>query len=526
MYQLSLPLNLEFEIPVDDPVRLLRYVIEGMDLTALYHTYSRIEKKQASPRQLLEILVYANMNQIYTSRRIEESCRRDLNFMYLLEGKPAPDHATIARFRSLHLATCMPEIFAQLDAALQHLGVLSLENLFVDGTKIEAAANKYTFVWKRAVSKHQQKLLAQIPVGVNSIEQQLGISFHLPPTLHLYHLRKIRNKLRHLQQERYLSFVHGKGKRKSPLQRAIETVDSYLYRLKGYAYELHRCGWRNSFSKTDKDATFMRMKEDAMKNGQLKPAYNVQYGVDAEFIVWVTAGPQPTDTPTLLPFLADMEHHTGWRYPRVIADAGYESEENYVGLKQRGQTAYIKPANYEQQKTRSYRQDIGRKENMQYDAPSDSFTCAAGRTLSASTIRHRTSASGYVAEVTQYTCQDCRGCPHKPACIHGNRWRIPEEDRVKRIEMSKRFQQERREDQKRISTPLGKQLRMNRSIQSEGAFAMVKEDLSFRRFLSRGQQHILVESMVVAMAANIWKLHHKIQQGRQDVHLFPLSVVA
>lgn len=302
MYQLSLPLNLEFEIPVDDPVRLLRYVIEGMDLTALYQTYSRIEKKQASPRQLLEILVYANMNQIYTSRRIEESCRRDLNFMYLLEGKPAPDHATIARFRSLHLATCMPEIFVQLDAALQHLGVLSLENLFVDGTKIEAAANKYTFVWKRAVSKHQQKLLAQIPVGVNSIEQQLGISFHLPPTLHLYHLRKIRNKLRHLQQERHLSFVHGKGKRKSPLQRAIETVDSYLYRLKGYAYELHRCGWRNSFSKTDKDATFMRMKEDAMKNGQLKPAYNVQYGVDAEFIVWVTAGPQPTDTPTLLPF--------------------------------------------------------------------------------------------------------------------------------------------------------------------------------------------------------------------------------
>ena len=90
MYQLSLPLNLEFKIPVDDPVRLLRYVIEGMDLTALYHTYSRIEKKQASPRQLLEILVYANMNQIYTSRRIEESCRRDLNFMYLLEGKPAP----------------------------------------------------------------------------------------------------------------------------------------------------------------------------------------------------------------------------------------------------------------------------------------------------------------------------------------------------------------------------------------------------------------------------------------------------
>ena len=174
-----------------------------------------------------------------------------------------------------------------------------------------------------------------IPGWVASVEQQLGISFHLPQTLHLYHLKKIRKKLRYLQQERHLSFVHGKGTRKSPLQHAIETVDSYLQRLKGYVYTLHRYGRRNSFSKTDADAAFMRMKEDAMKNGQLKPAYNVQYGVDAEFIVWVTAGPQPTDTPTLLPFLADMEQHTGWRYPRVIADAGYESEENYVGLKQR-----------------------------------------------------------------------------------------------------------------------------------------------------------------------------------------------
>ena len=336
----------------------------------------------------------------------------------------------------------------------------------------------------------------------------------------------MQKKLYHLQHELHLSFVHGKGKRKSPLQRAIETVESYLHRLKGYAYKLHRCGRRNSFSKTDEDATFMRMKEDAMKNGQLKPAYNIQYGVDAAFIVWVTAGLQPTDTPTLLPFLADMEQHTGRRYPRVIADAGYESEENYVGLKQRGQTAYIKPANYEQQQTRSYRQDIGRKENMHYDAARDTFTCARGRTLSVSAVRHRRAASGYIAEVTQYTCEDCSACPLKPACIHGNRWCIPVQDRVKRIEMSKRFQQERREDQERITTPLGKQLRMNRSIQSEGAFAMVKEDLSFRRFLSRGQRNVLVESMVVAMAANIWKLHHKIQRGRQDIHLFPLSITA
>ena len=93
-YQLSLPLNIEFEIPLIDPVRLVRFFTERMDLSALYRTYSHREKNQASPRQLLAIVVYAAMNGIFSSRKMEENCRRDLNFMYLLEGKHAPDHAT------------------------------------------------------------------------------------------------------------------------------------------------------------------------------------------------------------------------------------------------------------------------------------------------------------------------------------------------------------------------------------------------------------------------------------------------
>ena len=158
-YQLSLPLNIECQIPKDDPVRLLRHFIGGMDLSKLYRTYSRIEKKQASPRQMLEILVYADMNGIYSSRKIEASCKRDINFMYILEGKPAPDHATIARFRSLHLAPCMKETFAQTTALLDGMGELSGKQIFIDGTKIESCANKYTFVWKKSVTKQMGKLM-------------------------------------------------------------------------------------------------------------------------------------------------------------------------------------------------------------------------------------------------------------------------------------------------------------------------------------------------------------------------------
>ena len=253
-YQLHLPLNIEFQIPKDDPVRLLRYIVEGMDLSELYHTYSHFEKNQASPRQLLEILIYANMNCIRSSRRIEQACRRDINYMFLLEGKRPPDHATIARFRSIHLAACMKETFAQMDCRLADLGELSLENIFIDGTKIEAFANKYKFVWKKAVTKNLQKLLEKIPAFIEQIEEDFGIQVIHGKEIQLYHLKRLHRKLKRLQQQENITFVHGIGKRKTPLQRTLETLDEYIRRIKDYIYKLHVCGKRNSFAKTEQDA--------------------------------------------------------------------------------------------------------------------------------------------------------------------------------------------------------------------------------------------------------------------------------
>jgi transposase len=168
-YQLSLPLNIEQRIPDNDPVRLLSLYVENMDLEALYQTYSRVRKNQASPRQMLKILIYAYMNRLYTSREIETACRRDINFMYLLEGAPAPDHTTIARFRTLHLSQCSKQIMTQNTLLLKDLGELSGESVFIDGTKIEAAANKYTFVWKKALSKNLQKRLHNLNSRISNL---------------------------------------------------------------------------------------------------------------------------------------------------------------------------------------------------------------------------------------------------------------------------------------------------------------------------------------------------------------------
>lgn len=510
-------------IPADDPVRLLSAFLEGMELSELYATYDRIRKNQASPRQMLKIVVYAAMNSIYSSREIETACRRDINFMYLLEGMPAPDHATIARFISLHLSACSKDILTEMTSSLFDLGEISGKTIFIDGTKIEAAANKYTFVWKKAVSKNQAKLFEKVTAFVSECETLFGIKIVYNGRISLKTMKRLRKKLYQIKAEEGIEFVHGIGKRKTQLQRSIETLEGYIIKLKEYNKKLHVCGDRNSYSKTDPDATFMRMKEDAMLNGQLKPAYNLQHGVDSQYITWLDISCRPTDYRTLIPFLKDMEARLPFKYQEICADAGYESEENYLFVEGNGQTAYIKPQNYEQSKTRKYKKDIGRMENMKYDDQADCYYCSNNKPLTVQYEKTKTTASGYKRTVTVYQCSDCKGCPYKTDCIKGNNCKTPMEERQKTLHVSKTMKQKRKECMERITSEYGTQLRVNRSIQAEGSFAVIKEDMAFRQYLYRGKENVMAQSVLIAIAHNVKKLHFKIQGGRTGRHLTALK---
>ena len=523
-YQFKLPLEMEVLIPNDDPVRLLNVFVEDMELTDLYQTYGKIKKSQASPRQMFKIIIYAAMNRIYSSRDIESACRRDINFMYLLEGKPAPDHATIARFISLHLSQCSKKTLAEVTGLLKDYGEISGEHIFIDGTKIESAANRYTFVWKKAVTKHQKRLCQKIAVLVEELELLYGIRFIFNgKRFGLRTLKKIRKKLYALKEEEGIEFVHGCGKRKSQLQRSIETLEEYIDKLKEYNQKIHKCGDRNSYSKTDPDATFMRMKEDHMLNGQLKPAYNLQHGVDSEYVTWLDVTQRPTDTRTLIPFLKDMDDHLSFHYRDIVADAGYESEENYLFIEDNSQVAFIKPNNYEKSKTRKYKKDIGRMENMTYDAEKDCYICHAGKELTWVYDRKEKTATGYKWVTSIYRCEDCKGCPYKTSCIKGNNCKTPMEDRLKTLYVSKTMKQKRQEDLERITSEYGIQLRMNRSIQAEGSFANVKEDMGFRRYAYRGIENVTAQSVILAIAHNVNKYHNKIQSDKTGRHLFELK---
>ena len=242
-------------------MRLLGQFVEELDLSDLYSTYSKVKENQVSPRQMLKIMLYAYHERNYSSRGIEKACNRDINYMYLLEGRSAPDHATIARFRSIHFSPVAEKYLSLTVNYLMELGEIGGNEIFIDGTKIEANANKYTFVWKKSVTKNQARLLEKIALLVQECVKTYDLKEIWHGEVKEKHLGKILKKLYRIKDEEGIEFVHGAGHRKTQLQKHIELMEEYTARLQEYSKKLRILGSRNSYSKTDHDATFMRMKE-------------------------------------------------------------------------------------------------------------------------------------------------------------------------------------------------------------------------------------------------------------------------
>ena len=424
-YQLILPLNLENLIPEDDSVRLLSHVLEGLDYTKLYKAYSSVGRKPAvEPKIMFKILSYAYSQNIYSSRKIEKACKRDINFRWLLQGYKSPDHVTISRFRKDYLSNeIIEDLFYQQVNYLATQNEILFENVFIDGTKIEANANRYSFVWKKAVLKNEEKMFEKILALVETINLKELNKFSVQKETIIDDIDVILRWLTSEKEKKNIDFVHGIGKRKTKIQKWTEQLSEYKERQEKYNLSKKLLSKRNSYSKTDPDATFMHMKDDHMRNGQLKPAYNVQIAVESEYVTGVGIFDDRNDIATLIPMLNNMKEKLGHKYLNVIADSGYESEENYLYLEANEQIPYIKPQTYEKWKKRNFKNDISKRENMRYDAESDFYICHNNRKLIPTSIIHRTSASGYKSELTVYECENCDNCIHKIKCTKakGNR---------------------------------------------------------------------------------------------------------
>ena len=315
-----------------------------------------------------------------------------------------------------------------------------------------------------------------------------------------------------------IKIVCGIGKKQSNEQKLLKSLEELRERHLKYEEQKEILDGRGSYSKTDHDATFMRMKDDHMKNGQLKPAYNAQIAVEGEYVIGAGIFQDRNDLGTLIPLLESMFEHCpliSEHLKKVIADSGYESEEIYAFLKKLGIEAYIKPQNYEQMKTKKFKESIGKRENMAYNAETDEYTCANGKLLRPIGTKKRTSATGYESEATVYECESCEGCPHKEKCTKakGNR----------KMEVSKPFLEMRTNSLENVNSEQGKLLRINRSIQVEGAFGVIKEDRHFDRFLTRGLPNVKTELFLLCIGYNMNKLNAKIQNNRVGCILHPLK---
>lgn len=268
----------EEHVEADDKVRLLEEVLERMDYTTLHRAYSDDGRPaNPTPKTMFKLVVYANSERTYSSRDIAKACRRDVNYMWLLNGEQAPSHNTINRFRNKYLVEAAEDLFYQLVKHLHEIGEINYEHLFVDGTKLEANANKYSFVWRKSTSKYQSRLQEKLTEYIKKLNKEYGYSFTEETPLN-----KIKSALNKRAQG--VAFVYGRGKRKSKIQREIEELTGYIAKKDKYENYTATFNGRNSFSKTDTDATFMRMKDDHMRNAQLKPGYNIQLGVESEYI--------------------------------------------------------------------------------------------------------------------------------------------------------------------------------------------------------------------------------------------------
>lgn len=500
--QLTFSFDLTNNFDVDDEVFLVHNIVEEMNLSFLDSAYpSRGRKPVVEPRTMLKILAFAYLNRKYSARDIEDACKYDLRFRWLLDNGKAPDHVTINRFRN-KIYPFMDEILHQLINLLIEQEEIDLKSIYIDGTKIEANANRYTFVWKKSILKYQEKLIKKILKYFEIKEDMSGLDCK---KLVLTEFNSIRN----ICKDKKIIFVYGKGKRKSIEQRKYEMLEEWLDKLNKYEEHLNILGERNSYSKTDNDATFMQLKDDHMKNGQLKPAYNIQCATNGGYIIDIEGFSNPADVRTLIPFMNNLLEKYGSKIERIVADSGYESEENYLYLKENRLESFIKPSNYEIKKTRKYKKDISRKENMEYCEANDYYICANNKKLEFEKIIYRKKNNGFKSEHRVYLCKECLNCSYSNDCIKNKN-----KSGLKRIYVAERFERLRRQSEENITSKEGIVERQNRSIQAEGAFSYIKSGMEYLRFRHRSLDKIIAEMKLLSLAINIRKLSNKMKVNK------------
>ena len=497
---LLFPQRIDRDIPKDDPVRILKSVIESLDLSGFKKLYHERGRSPYHPKMMLMVILYSYMNNVYSCRKIEKLLYRDIYYIWL-SGYQKPDFATINRFRN-RVKNEIGHIFTLLVLILVEKGFVTLEVEYLDGTKIESKANKYTFVWRKVVERNREKLLEKIRVLLQQINEQMAQdkaadvdTLELTPQT----LCEISKEFK----EALGSAPEAKTKEEKAAQRGknkmFKELERHGEKLAEYNSRLEQMEGRNSISKTDPSATFMRMKEDAMCNGQTKPGYNLQISSENQFITDFALFPNPTDTLTFIPFLGSFPGRYG-RFPkRVVADSGYGSEENYRFMDEAGIEGFVKYNRFHLEHRPRYKPDTFHPDSLYYNEEGDYYICPMGQRMSRTgTVQTRTEG-GYISQSACYRAIRCKGCPLRCLCYKAKA-------NQRTIRVNHRLNSYKRKACELLTSEEGIKERGRRCIEPEAVFGQMKSNMAYRRFRHMGKDKVVMDFTFFAIAFNIKKL--------------------
>jgi transposase len=493
--QVSLfPMSLDEKISPDAPVRLVNQIVDNLDISKVLDSYKGGGTSSYHPRMMLKLVLYAYLNNIFSCRKIEKQNLENIHYMWLSDMQ-TPDHNTINNFRSKNLKDAINGIFTQVVMILVETGHLSLDVIYTDGTKIESRSNRYTFVWRKTAEKNKAKLevrIRQISAQTDEGMAQDNLPDDEPPAPIDSH--ELKRRIAELNRDNL-----SKEDKKS-----VKTLEEkHLPKLMAYESHLQTLGNRNSYSKTDRDATFMRMKDDHMKNGQLKPAYNVQIGTENQFFAHFDFFPDPTGFLTFIPFDAGFAERYHKMPKKEVADAGYGSEENYEFMQCNNIEAFVKYPLFHAEQNKSFKNNAFTAQNLYYNKEKDYFVCPMGQHMDKIGTSTRKSENGYISNTTIYEAKNCTGCPLKCLChkAKGNR----------QIEINHKLGEYRKNVRKLLTSEEGLFHRRRRPIEPESVFGQTKANKQYNRFRHFGLDKVKMDFAIFAVAFNIGKLYNKAQ---------------
>lgn len=489
-----LPPSLDELVAENHPARIVKKVIDEIDIRPINRRYKGGGASSYHPRMLLKVLVYGYLTNTYSSRKLEEQVRQNIHFMWLT-GMKTPDHNTINRFRSEKLSIILKQIFSQIVLLLAQEGIVSLkEAVFTDGTKIESVANRYTFVWGKAIKTSKDRIQSQLDdlwkyaQGVAAEE----LKDASPSEFDQIHADQVRKTIAKIDQA-----LDDKPIDKKVRQKLNYARKNWPENLERYQEQEKKLGSRNSMSKTDPDATFMRMKEDHMLNGQLKPAYNWQISSQDQFILNYSLHQTSTDYQTLPAHLAQYESLYGIKPSAVVADAGYGSDENYQFLESHDIEAYVKYNTFDKEQKEGLK--TFSNDSLHYNETQDCLYCPMGQRMDRIGQKLRKTTSGYIQTIRQYQAKNCHGCPMRGVCHSGKGNRI--------VEVNHSLRDYKEQAREKLNSPQGITYRKKRPVDVEPVFAQIKSNHGFRRFMLKGLNKVEIEIGLLSIAHNLrkWK---------------------